>query len=49
MVTRVTNTNNSLTMIHQLRLVGEFVTPFLGRVGIAKLFCSFGVGFNGAF
>ena len=27
----------------------SYVTPFLCRVGITKLFCSFGVGFNGPF
>ena len=27
----------------------SYVTPFLCRVGITKLFSSFGVGFNGPF
>ena len=46
-VTRITNINNSLTMI---RLVCEsYLTSFLFRVGMSKLFCSFSVSFNFAF
>ena len=43
--TSTSNINNSLTMIS---MRGELCDTF-SRVGMPKLFCSFGVGFNSAF
>ena len=42
--TCVTNINNLLTIIMRVMWC-----HFLYRVGMSKLFCSFSVGFNGAF